>query len=381
MNARQIEAVVAGIGPVIKTHIDELFAPFAARLKALEERGVVAGEPGKPGEKGDPGPAGKDVTVDDVAPLIAAEVAKAIAELPVPKDGEPGPRGEKGAAVTVDDVAPLVAAEVTKAVAALPVPAAGEPGKPGEKGEPGPAGTSVTPDEVAPLIVEVVAKAVAALPAPKDGEPGPRGEKGEPGPMGHGVTVDEVVPLIASEVEKAFDALPAPAAGEAGKPGEKGEAGRDGRDASDIPMLKGFIAEQVTASVTTLFKGMSFTTPDDGRTFVFGAEFGDQKISHEIKTALVLDRGVWRQALHAKGDGVTWGGSFWIAQKDTETKPDTPDSDWRLGVKRGRDGASTYDVARKGGYRGTEKEWLSSLKGEPGPQGPRGEQGPRGYGG
>ncbi|WP_085043854.1 hypothetical protein [Ensifer aridi] len=53
---------------------------------------------------------------------------------------------------------------------------------------------------------------------------------------------------------------------------------------------------------------------------------------------VVIDRGVYRDGSQYKaGDGVTWGGSFWIAQKDTSAKPDAGD-DWRLSVKRGRDG-------------------------------------------
>lgn len=53
---------------------------------------------------------------------------------------------------------------------------------------------------------------------------------------------------------------------------------------------------------------------------------------------VVIDRGVYRDGSEYKaGDGVTWGGSFWIAQKDTSAKPDAGD-DWRLSVKRGRDG-------------------------------------------
>ena len=53
----------------------------------------------------------------------------------------------------------------------------------------------------------------------------------------------------------------------------------------------------------------------------------------------VIDRGVYRDTeAYAKGDGVTWGGSYFIAQKQApEGKPGESDS-WRLAVKRGRDG-------------------------------------------
>lgn len=58
----------------------------------------------------------------------------------------------------------------------------------------------------------------------------------------------------------------------------------------------------------------------------------------EFSLPVPVDAGVWRERTYRKGQGVTWAGSFWIAQKDTDAKPDSPDSGWRLAVKRGRDG-------------------------------------------
>jgi integrin beta 3 len=55
----------------------------------------------------------------------------------------------------------------------------------------------------------------------------------------------------------------------------------------------------------------------------------------------VLDRGVFTAAgLYSKGDGVTWEGSFWIAQRAVgagETPGDNSGA-WRLAVKKGRPG-------------------------------------------
>jgi len=51
-----------------------------------------------------------------------------------------------------------------------------------------------------------------------------------------------------------------------------------------------------------------------------------------------VDRGTWKEGLVAsKNHGCTHEGSFWIAQRATMSKPGTSD-DWRLAVKRGRDG-------------------------------------------
>ena len=58
----------------------------------------------------------------------------------------------------------------------------------------------------------------------------------------------------------------------------------------------------------------------------------------QMKSAPPLsDHGVWKDGEHyPKGAGVTWDGSFWIAQRATSDKPGTTDG-FRLAVKRGRD--------------------------------------------
>lgn len=53
---------------------------------------------------------------------------------------------------------------------------------------------------------------------------------------------------------------------------------------------------------------------------------------------------------------VSFGGSVFIAQRDTDGVPEAPESGWRLAVKRGRDG----------------KDGKHGEKGDPGAQGERG---------
>lgn len=61
-------------------------------------------------------------------------------------------------------------------------------------------------------------------------------------------------------------------------------------------------------------------------------------MTKSVVLPIPLDQGVYRQGMHAvRGDGVTYGGQFYIAQRDTEAKPGES-SDWRLAVRRGRDG-------------------------------------------
>lgn len=65
---------------------------------------------------------------------------------------------------------------------------------------------------------------------------------------------------------------------------------------------------------------------------------GEQVKEFPLTLPIVLDRGVFKDGTeYVKGDAVTWAGSLWIAQKDTNTKPDSGEG-WRLAVKRGRDG-------------------------------------------
>jgi integrin beta 3 len=155
-------------------------------------------------------------------------------------------------------------------------------------------------------------RALARLPGPPgdtgpEGKPGQQGERGEPGNAG------AIGP-----------------AGIDGKPGERGEKGEPGRNAADLTYLQDYAAEQVGRA----FKTASITTPDGGRTLRL--TIGDTV--HEIRTAIVLDAGVWREgATYVAGDGVTLGGSFFIAQAETSAKPGKSD-DWRLAVKRGSDG-------------------------------------------
>ncbi|RVO34818.1 hypothetical protein [Sinorhizobium meliloti] len=79
-------------------------------------------------------------------------------------------------------------------------------------------------------------------------------------------------------------------------------------------------------------------TYDGEKTFTLTFMQGERVKEFSFAMPVVIDRGVYRDGSEYKaGDGVTWGGSFWIAQKDTSAKPDAGD-DWRLSVKRGRDG-------------------------------------------
>ncbi len=191
--------------------------------------------------------------------------------------------------------------------------------------------------DISSIVDEAVSAAVAALPAPESGK---------------SVTVDDVAPLIAAEVEKRVSELPKP------KDGKDGIDGKDGLDVSDLFRAEGGKLIAVMSDGRTkdlgVFVGKDGEPGKDGqdgvgfddlsasydgeKTITIRFSKGDRVKEFDFAMPVVIDRGVFKDGSEYKaGDGVTWGGSFWIAQKDTGAKPDTG-SDWRLSVKRGRDG-------------------------------------------
>jgi integrin beta 3 len=225
------------------------------------------------------------------------------------------------------------------------------------------------------LVREEVARALAVQPVPKDGRDGINGKDGVDGSAGkdgvngvngkdgvdglagkdgkdglHGKDLDLVAvktfadaaattalaglpALVRAEIDRAVTALPAPvdlvkAIVEAElktwprpKDGAPGPPGRDGT------------LEEVTAE------------HDGERTVTLVRKDGSRLVT--ITLPIPIDRGVWKPGTwYGKGDGVTWGGSFWIAQEATNAKPGESGADsraWRLAVKRGTDGKAGRD--------------------------------------
>lgn len=306
---------------------------------------------------------GSSVTPDDVAPMLAEMVAKAVCEIPRPKDGKDAdpdevaalvtravaeiPRPQDGRSVTVDDLAPLVEQQVAKAVAEIPAPKDGKDADPEVVAEmvakavaeiPKPQdGRSLTAEDVAPMVSEEVAKAVAALPQPKDGE---------------SVPADAVQKMVEEAVAKALSAVAAP---------KDGEPGRDALQLELQPAIdlektyargtyakhagglwRAFEATKGLHGWECVVEGIADLRIDqDGREFTLVARTSSgSEVTKSIKVAALVDKGVFKAGNdYEAGDGVTWGGSFFIAQKDAPIgHPGEPGSDgWRLAVKRGRD--------------------------------------------
>lgn len=219
------------------------------------------------------------------APLIARLEVVESRELVLPEKGDRGEKGEPG--IVDPDVLKALVDEAVAGIE-LPEPIPGEPGVPGEPGDTGPAG--------------------------KDGEPGEKGADGKDGVGLADALIDNEGRLVLTLTDGRTKALGV----------VKGQDGANGRDGAD--------------GRTFSLDDFDIIPYDDERTFKMCFTQGDVMHSFEISFPVVLDRGVWQERAYEKGDAVTWGGSLWIAQKDTDAKPDTADSGWRLAVKRGRDG-------------------------------------------
>ena len=266
-------------------------------------------------------------------------VAARIDALPVAKDGAPGKDGADG-----KDGAPGERGEK------------GDAGERGEKGEPGRDGRDGADG--------------------KDGAPGERGEKGERGEVGPaGEKGERGTDGVTGATGK--DGAPGErgAQGERGIPGQDGqdgEPGPAGRDALEIEVLDGIDATRSYARGTFaahdggLIRATRGTDPvtdgleragwaiivrgiaefvvdqgDDPRQFGVGLRMtGGDAVLKTFRVPVPLDCGVHKDGItYQRGDGVTHGGSWWIAQRDTDETPGMPGCDaWRLAVKRGRDG-------------------------------------------
>ncbi|TYD48254.1 phage gp6-like head-tail connector protein, partial [Cronobacter sakazakii] len=241
------------------------------------------------------------------APDFGAMVEEAVAALPAPELPQ----------------LPDIASMVSEAVANIPPP---ENGK------------SLTPVDVQPMLQEMVDKAFGAIPTPKDGK-----------------DYDPAVLKQAVEeaVSNAVANLPPP------------EPGENGRDALALEILP-FIDEEKSyprGSYAThnggLWRAYEKTHGMRGWECVVDGVAGVEiERSEQRRFTLTVNRasgssetksfdvpvmiykGVFKSGQeYLPGDTVTWGGSLWHCDEQTQDKPgETGSKGWTLATKRGRDG-------------------------------------------
>jgi hypothetical protein len=206
-------------------------------------------------------------------------------------------------------------------------------------------GTSVTADDVRPLVDELVSKAVAALPAAENGKDADMDVlKSHVAELVKGIQPAAPLPApsvdeVATTFERRFSDLTLSWERQArdifDKAADRMPKPKDGRDAlslDDFDMVLG----------------------EDGRTVTVKMQAGETVIEKSVKIAAVIDRDIFKSgAPYEKGDGVSYGGSFWIAKCDNpQGVPGSGVTDWRCAVKKGRDGkdlrenASTFDASK-----------------------------------
>ena len=327
MNMREIEAQAKALAPVFGRILEQAKAALRDEMRAeIAHRDARIAELEK--------------AVAD-RPDLKALAEQAAALIPAPKDGEPGkdanmeaikeylfdlvkalPVPADGKSVTAEDVAPLIRDEIAKAVAEIPVAKDGQ---------------SITAEDVRPLLTELVGDAVKALPAAEAGKDADMEAlrshldglvKGIQPPASP--SVDEVAATFERRFsdlslswerqardtfEKAADRMPAP---------------KDGRDA--LPL-----------------DSFDLTLGEDLRTVTIKMQIGETVIEKSIKIPAVIDRDVFKHdGDYEKGDGVSYGGCFWIAKCDKpQGVPGSGETDWRRAVNRGRDGKDLRDSASK----------------------------------
>jgi hypothetical protein len=191
-------------------------------------------------------------------------------------------------------------------------------------------------DATAEIVTRHVAQATAPLlkriellearPAPEKGDKGDPGEsiKGETGVGLAGALIDRSGVLVLTLSDGTTRDL-GPVVGKDGTNGQDGAdglPGEPGKDGADGFGLDDFDCQ-----------------PVDERTIKLMFTRGETCHSYELEFPVTIYRDVFKAGeTYARGDAVTWGGSLWIAQKETDAKPDSPESGWKLAVKKGRDG-------------------------------------------
>ncbi|HAV1808216.1 TPA: phage gp6-like head-tail connector protein [Enterobacter hormaechei subsp. steigerwaltii] len=264
-------------------------------------------------------------------PDVATMVSEAVAAIPVPRDGK---------SVTVDDITPVLRELVSNAVAEIPVPKDGK---------------DFDSAMLKQAVEEAVSEAVAAIPVPQDGK---------------SVTTEDIQPMIQELVSASMPELPdvkslvneAIAALPAAEPGKDGENGRDALSLEILPFIdegKSYPRGSYATHNGGLWRAYEKTHGMRGwECLVDGVAGIDIQQSEQRCFTLTVNRtsgasetksfdvpvmiyqGVFKSGQeYLPGDTVTWGGSLWHCDEQTQDKPGEAGSKgWTLAAKRGRDG-------------------------------------------
>lgn len=246
-------------------------------------------------EKGEPGKDADPVDIDSIVNQVRESI-------PIPKDGK---------SIDVEEVRGMILGQVKDVFDAWPKPKDGEPGRPGKDAD------SIHPDTVRVMVLDEVQKAVAAIRLPKDGE------KGDPG---RDAIQIEVLPFIdprrsyprgtcAAYAGGTIYALRNTTPGDAINPDEW-QVLLDGEASFDI------VPSEDSRSLAII------------RTTTSGST-----LKREVPLPIPFEDGVYKTGRdYVRGAIVSYDGSGFICKVDKTSAVPGTSSDWRLFVKRGRDG-------------------------------------------
>lgn len=215
------------------------------------------------------------------------------------------------------------------------------------------------------------------IPIPKNGEKGDRGEPGKPGNNGidgingkngldgaNGKSFIEQLPDLGFINKEEFIESLKGKDGNDGKDGHNGIDGKNGKDAIQITILpaidesKHYDRGNYARHKSGLWRSFENTiglrgwecivdgidhieiNQIDDRNFCLKLNKSSGNIVEKsFSMPVVIYRGVYKEGnKYTKGDTVTWGGSMWHCNQDTDVKPDNINhKHWTLSVKRGRD--------------------------------------------
>lgn len=188
-----------------------------------------------------------------------------------------------------------------------------------------------------------------------------------------------VLPDFQKMIDDAMDLIAKPEKGEKGEKGDAGENGKDGKDGvspspEDVAKsLEGHFYkwvldferkayDKLENAINKLeqpkdgkdgrdaisIDGFDLSVCPDLRTIKVCLSDGEKTIEKEVKIPSILDRGVYSSTKqYEQGDAVTYAGGIFIAQVDNPSGYPETSKDWRLAVKRGRDGRESVKIERK----------------------------------
>lgn len=278
----------------VKDYVAEAAAGISARFEAFEERlsSIPAGPKGDPGERGEKGDQGET----GPAPDIEGFKSKVLENL------------EQAKASLNDTHAENYRVLLQKLRAEIKDGKDGEAGANGCAGKDGKDGRDGVDG--------------------KDGvgRDGKDGADGKPGQDGKSVTVEDVQPLIETMFAKAM----------------LDYERRFGEKLASIPKPKDGVDGLSVEDLAVEHDGLGNMTLTFSR--------GEVCRSFSVRVPCFRDRGVYRDEIkdYRAGDGVTFGGSYWLAQRDgpegrpgdgsTAGEKGAGNGHWRLAVNKGRDG-------------------------------------------